>query len=89
MEQEKWIEMVLNSSDNVKKVTPDEGLFLKIQQNINENPVVSFKTMWFAAASILVFFSINILLLNVSKVKQENQMSVLAQEIDKDNQLYQ
>lgn len=89
MEQDKWIELVLNSSNGIKKVTPDDQLYLKIMNTVNEKKEIPIRTMWFAAASILLFFTLNILLLNFSKSKQESQFSVLTQELDKDNQLYQ
>ncbi|RXR19007.1 hypothetical protein EQG63_06065 [Flavobacterium amnicola] len=89
MEQDQWIEMVLNSSNGIQKVTPDEQLFSKIMNTINEKPEVRIRTMWFAAASILLFFTLNILLINYSTSKQERQFSALTQELDKDNQLYQ
>ena len=89
MEQDQWTEMVLNSCNGIQKVTPDEQLFSKIMNTINEKPEVRIRTMWFAAASILLFFTLNILLINFSTSKPERQFSVLTQELDKDNQLYQ
>jgi hypothetical protein len=88
MKEDQWIAMILESSNGIKKVNPDEELFSKIQQKLKDNPVVPMRTMWFAAASIIVFLSLNIFLLSSETTKKEASLSAFASELEVDNQLY-
>ncbi|WP_300565594.1 hypothetical protein [Flavobacterium sp.] len=88
MKEDQWIEMVLNSTNGITKVNPDEELFSKIEQKLKDKPVVQMRTMWFAAASIIVFLSLNVFLLSSETTKKEASLSAFSSELEVDNQLY-
>jgi hypothetical protein len=89
MEQEKWIQKVVNSINGMKQVTPSDGLFSKIQKKINFNSV-SLQTVWLVAASIVILVLINFTFLT-TKTSESNTISTyyLEKTLNKSNQLYQ
>lgn len=87
MEKENWINEILNSTKGIMKVAPDEELFSKIQNRIQNN--VSTQTLWLAAASIAILLALNISAIGGSKSKKEDTMEVaLSYSLNKSNQLY-
>lgn len=87
MEKENWINEILNSTKGIMKVAPDEQLFSKIQNRIQNN--VSTQTLWLAAASIAILLALNISAIGGSKSKKEDTMEVaLSYSLNKSNQLY-
>jgi prophage maintenance system killer protein len=87
MEKENWINEVLNSTNEITKVAPDERLFYKIQYRIQNN--VSYQTLWLAAASIAILLALNMSIINGSKSKKEDTMeAALSYSLNKSNQLY-
>ena len=88
MNQEKYIEQVLNSTNGITKVIPNEDLFSKIESRIKEQDFVSMKTIWIAAASIAVLICINITAISIKSKSKETKVAVLASELNKNNQLY-
>lgn len=86
MEKENFINEILNSVDGITKVTPNEVLFQKIEQRIQET-TVSPRTLWLVAASIAVLIAINLLLIS-GKPSSESEMASLEYSINKSNQLY-
>jgi len=87
MEKENWINEILNSTNGLMKIAPDEQLFSKIQNRIQNN--VSTQTLWLAAASIAILLAINISVIGGSKSKKEDTMEVaLSYSLNKSNQLY-
>lgn len=87
MEKEKFITEILNSVDTSVKAIPNEVLFQKIEQRIQER-FVSGKTLWLVAASIAVLVSINILILEGKHSISKNEMASFEYSINKNNQLY-
>lgn len=89
MEQENFIHDILNSTTGITKVNPDEDLFLKIEQRINEKPLVSMKTLWLVAASIIILISLNIIVLATKDTSlPKSSTAELENSIHKSNQLY-
>lgn len=87
MEKENWINEILNSTNGLMKIAPDEQLFSKIQNRIQNN--VSTQTLWLAAASIAILLALNISVIGGSKSKKEDKMEVaLSYSLNKSNQLY-
>jgi len=87
MEKENWINEILNSTNGLMKIAPDEQLFSKIQNRIQNN--VSTQTLWLAAASIAILLALNISVIGGSKSKKEDTMEVaLSYSLNKSNQLY-
>lgn len=90
MEKEQWIENILNSTSGSTPVSPDENLFLKIQQKIRRQDTVSAKTVWLVAASIAVLVILNISIINSkSKTTKESTTAYLEMTVNQNNQLYQ
>ncbi len=88
MEKEQFINDILNSTDGIAKVNPSDALFLKIEQKIATKNVVSMKTIWLVAASIVVLISLNITLLNNFSKENQSEIANLERVINKNNQLY-
>lgn len=88
MEAQDWINEVVNSTDGMLKIGPDDDLFYKIQRRINDN-TLSSRWIWLAAASFVVLVALNIKFV-YSKVNNstESQTEILASTITKSNQLY-
>jgi hypothetical protein len=87
MEKENWIEDVLNSSNGIVKIIPDQMLFNKIQQKIQAKKIISNQLIWFAAASFVILFSLNIKIV-FSKSKKAIDTELIASSISKNNQFY-
>jgi len=89
MEKENYIEIILNSTNGIAKVSPSDDLFSKIGLRIQSKRTVSASTLWLVAASIVVLVTINISVLKKSKtISKENTIISLAASINKSNQLY-
>lgn len=87
MEREDFINKVLNSTDGITKVIPNDAIFLKIEKRIDET-TISLRTIWLVAASIMVLISFNIMLLNGKSNSNESEIASLEHSINKSNQLY-
>ena len=87
MEREDFINKVLNSTDRITKVIPNDAVFLKIEKRIDET-TISLRTIWLVAASIVVLISFNIMLLNGKSNSNESEIASLEHSINKSNQLY-
>ena len=89
MEKDKWIENILNSTNGIMKVSPNEELFSKIQSKINEQKPAESYTKWLVAASIVILLSLNTTYLiqksNINK-QSNNNVSSLVDTVN--NQLY-
>ena len=55
MKKDQFIEKVLNSTNGIQKVEPNEALFSKIQLRIEAEKPVSNYISWLVAASIILF----------------------------------
>lgn len=88
MEQNKWIEKVLNSTNGITKVEPDDLLFSKIEKQIQENNTESRNSFWFVAASISLFLSLSFIFLQLSSVSKRETDSSFKEQFSTNNQLY-
>lgn len=78
MEKENWINEIINSTDQIVKVLPNDGLYAKIQSQIKQQKTVETKWVWLAAASMLLLVSINIKIVsNELKSDKKNQEKAL------------
>ena len=88
MEAEKFINDILNSTNEITKVNPSDELFSKIELRIQEKSVVPMKTMWLVAASIVILMSLNVIIIASKNKTQDASISELEKSIHKSNQLY-
>ena len=90
MEKENWINEILNSTNGMTQVAPNEDLYSKIERKIflNKN-VVSTQTVWLVAASLVILTSLNISVLQNKKgTTNETSEAIIASTLNKSNQLY-
>jgi hypothetical protein len=88
METEKFINDILNSTNGITKVSPNDELFSKIELRIQEKSVVPMKTLWLVAASIVILMSLNVIIIASKNKTQDSSISELEKSIHKSNQLY-
>lgn len=88
MEQDKWIENVLNSSNGITKVEPNNLLFSKIEKQIHENNRESKNSLWFVAASVTLFFSLSFIIFQMSSFSKRDKVSSFDEQFSINNQLY-
>jgi hypothetical protein len=88
MEKEQWIQTVLNSTNGMSAVTPNEDLLAKIQLKIKQQEKVAPTTVWWIAASIAVLVTLNVTLLQKAKTKDISKSSYLEHTLNQSNQLY-
>ena len=88
MKKDQFIEKVLNSTNGIQKVEPNEALFSKIQLRIEAEKPVSNYISWLVAASIILLVSLNVgILLNTNDTStSKNELSSLVSTTN--NQLY-
>ncbi|WP_339658537.1 hypothetical protein [Flavobacterium frigidarium] len=78
MEKENWINEILSSTDHIVKVLPSDGLYAKIQSQMNLQKPVETKWVWLAVASMVLLVSINIkVVFNELKSEKKNQEKAL------------
>lgn len=89
METENWINEILNSSNGIQKVVPNDALFSIIKKKIQLENRVSAKILWLVAASIVILIAINSIIIVKSQSKTKNKLEAsLSLTLDKSNQLY-
>lgn len=89
MEQENFIHDILNSTNGITKVIPNDELLSKIEQRINEKSVVSMRTLWLVAASIVILIGVNIIVLTTKNtLLPQSAAAELKNSVHKSNQLY-
>lgn len=86
--KDNWIENILNSTNGITQVTPNDDLYEKINQKIKETKVVPLNTLWLVAASIILLIGLNLVLINNQKSATKNQMASFEKSLNQDNQLY-
>lgn len=87
MEREEFINHVLNSVDEITKITPNEAVFKRIEFRINQSKI-SKKSLWLVAASIVVLISLNIVILKDNFSNDKTAIISFEQVINQNNQLY-
>ena len=88
METENWVNEILNSINGMTKVIPDEKLFSKINNRINEEKTFSNRWVWIAAASFALLISLNVKMVFAKTSNAKVQTQALAENMTKTNQLY-
>ena len=86
MNKDQFIEKVLNSTNGIQKVEPNEALFSKIQLRIEAEKPVSNYVSWLIAASITLLVSLNVGILLKTNDTSKNELSSLVSTTN--NQLY-
>lgn len=87
MNKEDFITRVLNSTDGIAKITPDDSLYDRIQARIEDERPANSRTKWLVAAAIAVLISLNIgVLSNTSQKAANDNLSELV--AIPNNQLY-
>jgi hypothetical protein len=89
METENQINEILNSSDGITKVAPDEALFSKIQMKINNQNTISKQWIWIAAASFALLLSLNVKFIYSNKTNSTKETESIISSVSSNNQLYQ
>ena len=88
MEQDKWIENVLNSTNGITKVAPNDLLFSKIEKQIQENNRNSRSTLWLVAASVTLFLSLSFIVFQLSSFSKKEKTASFDEQFTINNQLY-
>lgn len=89
MKKEIWIESVLESTNGIAKVVPNDALFSKIKLKIKDEKADP-KTIWMVAASIVVLVLLNITAIKTQNSSQKETNSIyLSETLAQSNQLYQ
>lgn len=89
MEKEIFINNVLNSANGVTKVIPKEQLYKKIQSKLEERKPVDIYSKWMVAASIIILFTLNIIVISNSNEEAEVQDESMSELVSSNNnQLY-
>lgn len=90
MEQNNWIDTILKSTDGMTSVVPNDELFSKIKNKIQQTQTVSSRTLWLVAASIAALVMVNVsIVTSKSKEKTSSTTAYLEMNVNKSNQLYQ
>jgi hypothetical protein len=79
---------ILNSTNGMTKVVPNDALYSLIEQRIQSKSKVATSTLWLIAASIVVLITVNVSLLIHSANSDSKTETVLATTLNKSNQLY-
>jgi hypothetical protein len=88
MEQDKWIENVLNSANGIVKMEPNDLLFSKIEKQIKKNDRDSKSSLWLVAASITIFLSLSFIVFQLISFSSKENVSSLDEQFSINNQLY-
>lgn len=74
MEKKDWIEEVMNSTEGMQKLSPSEGMYDAIQTKLYEQKTqMPQRTVWIAAASILLLATLNVITIKKVFTKQDTQ----------------
>jgi hypothetical protein len=88
MEQDKWIENVMNSANDILKMEPNDLLFFKIEKQIQLNNRESRNSLWFVAASVALFLSLSCILFQLISFTSKENVSSFDEQFSINNQLY-
>ncbi len=88
MEQENWINEILESTRGLTSALPDAKLYSKIQYSIESQKKVAPQWVWLAAASIVLLVVFNLKFVISKSNKEERSTELIASSISKSNQLY-
>lgn len=89
MKKEDFIHTIVNSVEGISPVLPKQELLSEIELRIASKNVVSLKTIWSVAASIIVLLSLNMMLISYSSKTNTFENHSFDPVINiKNNQLY-
>lgn len=88
MEKEKWIQQVLNSTNGMTAVTPNDDVLIKIKQKINQQPTVQTGIVWLVVASVTILVTANFILINQYKQNINPKEIYIESIVNNNNQLY-
>ncbi len=88
MEQENWINEILDSTNGMSSAEPDAKLFSKIQDKIETQKTVNPQWVWLAAASIILLVAMNVKFIFSETSNEERATELIVSSISKSNQLY-
>ena len=83
------INEILNSSNNIVKVVPNDDLFDKIIIRINnQKEIMPAKLLFTIAATLLLLMLLNIEVIRIKIYNSTNKNQILKESIYKTNELY-
>lgn len=88
MEKENWINSIINSTDGITKVIPDEQLFSRIKSRIKNKESVGTQWIWLAAASLALLFILNAKVIAAKNRNNQSSTESIAAGLYNSNQLY-
>lgn len=88
MKKEDFIENILNSTNGITKVSPNDELLSKIHAKLEDDKPADGYSKWLVAASILILISLNIGILSYQNQKSETNSNLLELVNNSNNQLY-
>jgi hypothetical protein len=88
MKAENWINEIMESTNGMEKVLPNQSLFDKIQNRINLETKFSFEWILITAASFALLIAINIKLLKSSATKSNTQTETVISTLSNTKQFY-
>ena len=88
MEQENWINEILESTNSMTTAVPNVKLFSQIKSQIDSQKKLAPQWVWMAAASIIVLVALNIKFILSKSNKEEKATELIASSISNSNQLY-
>jgi hypothetical protein len=88
MEQENWINEILDSTHGLSSAVPNAKLFSKIQDKIESQKIVNPQWVWLAAASVMLLVAMNVKFLFSETSNEERATELIVSSISKSNQLY-
>ena len=88
MEQENWINEILDSTNGMSSAVPNAKLFSKIQDKIETQKIVNPQWVCLAAASVILLVAMNVKFLFSETSNEERATELIVSSISKSNQLY-
>ncbi|WP_163401075.1 hypothetical protein [Flavobacterium fluviatile] len=89
MEKENWINEIIDSTDQIVKVLPSDGLYARIQSQMNAQNTIETKWIGLAAASLLLLLGLNVkVVINELEVEKNRQEKALVALIADTNSFY-
>lgn len=88
MEQENWINEILESTNGMSSAVPNTQLFSKIQDKIETQKTVNPQWVWLAAASIMLLVALNLRCIYSKSSNEDTSTERIVSSISKSNQLY-
>ena len=88
MEEEHFINRIFSSASEILKVTPNDALLLKIENQIIRRKMVSVRTFFLCITAVAALLILNIMVINTRFNPRINEIDDISNQIYKSNQLY-